>query len=372
MALRLMLHTRQHWITVGGRVHAVKEGKRYRALDCVNSIFNEGRLREDFKVAQDHTEYWVTRRPKRPAWEYTPFAQILHDLEVPKSSNTNFTANFGPYSSVSRPTVVFIPSYDRAFIISNNTTQVHWIASGIKIVGQLTKYSHLIWRVSYNHDEVLNATRLELAQPTPQRPYFSPLIDSTRARRVGLLKEQISSAEYELNRAQQLLEQRQLTLKTAIGALESFNSARAPRVDTDDERVAGAWTMERPYNAQPWIVVLTKPLTCRAEFDNGATRQFNLGPLTICISWSNWTHVFVTTRADRQYAHPHTNGSNICLGPVFATVASELQKRGDFGLYLTLLLDHLQEGIDTNDSLGGRVVTFPEVKEVPHEADVVA
>lgn len=110
-----------------------------------------------------------------------------------------------------------------------------------------------------------------------------------------------------------------------------------------------------------WIVVTTGPLVCRIG-DSHQEKTYFLGESTILINIIEWKRVIVLPKQPRNVPHPHSGPSGVlCLGRDFSGEAVALQRKGYFGLYLTLLLEHLENGVDSDDAYGQRVFSLPRI-----------
>lgn len=362
----LYVPARSKWLMGGGLCVLPNTDTAMRVIRTSDWLFDAEAMRRTLKLEQLTAvdEFRLLRQPARPAWSFTPFAAILRELGVSEDSLTRL-GRPPEISSPKKPLVILQRSVGREGIPYNNrVTGVDWIVTQTQVVGQVVKMAPNVWEVNFNHTMVASATNLSLMRPSSERPDFS----GVKATIVAGQKESLAIDIRDFSRSIAILEEQTTTLlrqKTAAeSTLELINSDRfTPRLDVDDPRVAGAWVVPDGERVGE-IYVLTHPLTCTAEFKDGIRRTFLLGPLTVQIAWYSWAAVMVTTTEVRAIAHPHTNTTHLCLGHEFGIAAGQFQKRGDLGLYLTLLLDHIQNGIDTSDWLGKQVVLLPEVTEV--------
>lgn len=369
MEFRYLFVLRQNqWIIGGFRAYLQNFPTLIRAIEVGEWLFDKEALQANLKLepCPSNSGFRLACRPKQPAWSFTPFAQILRELGVPNQSRTRL-GRTAEITSSKKPLVVLYWNQDDGFFYTSRTTGIHWIVAEQQVVGQVIKSSQNIWEITYNRDKVMNAPTLSLMRPSEDRPDFSDLKATVLSTQKDGLHAQIQNYIQQIadlkEREERLLRDR----GEAIQQLERINSGEgAPRIDVNDPRVAGAWIMSRPGGGLKYIFILTRSLTCMAEFkDSTSPRKFLLGELVLSIPWAAWHSVTATTSEGRAISHPHANRPILCLGREFSAVAQALQKRADFGLYVTLLLDHLQYGIDTTDMLGARVISLQELPELP-------
>ena len=331
---------------LGGRktyVSWTADGKDYIDFGAYALPFPESNLdlREFTVNGQERNNHAlvriVTTKPPYPAWWYTGLRGVLDELGAPRDSITHWGWNLLDHPPESP--VVAIRKAKLKYARSENA-QIKPIYFDGLMVG-IIFVSKNLWKVHLD-------TNLSLELPyTLTPPATTDFAAKIRSARIAKIKE-----------TRQELEIHETTVKRLKATLEDIS--RPVQTEITDPRV------ERIERGDDTIVVWTKPLVCRVE-----TETFDLGPTMLLIGANRWNVVSAIASSPRPISHPHMCADGLCLGSLFSTTTAELQTKGYFGLYLTLLLDHLENGVDPMDAIGRQVFALPRIKsEAPAPAVV--
>lgn len=280
----------------------------------------------------------VITKPPYPAWWYTGLRGVLNELGAPRDSITRWGQGMIDTPPPNSP-VVAIRQLPLNYARSENA-QINPIYFNGLMVG-IISVSKDLWKVHLD-------TNLSLELPyTLTHPSTTDFAAEIRSARIAKIKETTRA-----------IETHEDTIKRLKATLEDIS--RPVQTGITDPRV------ERIERGDDTIIVWTKPLVCRVEAET-----FDLGPTMLLIGANRWNFVITIASSPRLISHPHMCADGVCLGFLFSNTAAELQTKGYFGLYLTLLLDHLENGVDPMDTAGRRVFTLPKIKsEVPAPAVV--
>lgn len=368
-AVKLITFQRQAWVLGGNRYYT--SPKLAFSFDLDTLLVDKEALLRECKTERIESEdsvatYLLLKRPQNAFWEYTPLASALREFGVPsRKCLTNYRQSG---STPGRPTLYIERnnSVNGWYPFRGVTTGTQFLVCGTSIVGQIYKQPDAdVWRVSYNRDKITGP--VTLANPTHDRPDLIELMKLALDQRRQELQDALARHQYRMQELQDQLAAQQAELEGVELALANSIS-KTPHTEITDPRVTGVFTGGA--SGGPSIHILTSPLIANVEQVSGETVQYNLGALLIRIQAKRWQNVVVTTAENRVVAHPHTNQHEMCLGRHFEQLADALQERGDFALYVSLLLNHIQDGIDPLDSAGCRVRLFqkvepPVVEEIP-------
>lgn len=373
-AVRLITSQRQAWVLGGNRYYASPKLAFSFHLD--NLLVDKEALLRECKTERIESEdsvatYLLLKRPQNAFWEYTPLASALREFGVPSGKCLTNYGNSG--STTGRPTLyiersILMSGWYASYVV---TTGTQFLVCGNNIIGQIYKQPDAdVWKVSYNQNKITGP--VTLANPTPDRPDLIELMKLTLDRRRQELQDALARHQNRVQELQDQLITQQAELEGAKLALADLTST-TPHTEITDPRVTGVFIGGD--SGSPSIHILTSPLIANIEQVSGETVQYNLGSLLIRILAKRWHNVVVTTAENRVVAHPHTNRYELCLGRHFEQLAEALQERGDFALYVSLLINHIQDGIDPLDSVGCRVSLFqkvepPVVEEIPGSTEL--
>lgn len=271
--------------------------------------------------------------PPKPFWWYTPLRDALVSLGAP--GGITYWEYIPPYraddSTVIKKTSAFL-----RWATEYRLAKVHLLYDR-----NLNKLVGCIVIDSKGLVDVLLAPDVSM-QSYEQLALEPPLTDPTRTladQRVER-KQSLKARVYEMEEL----------LKSARDAYNLYS----PEVtgDLSDPRVQSLNVTDE------WIVIHTSALVCQIAAD----KKFLLGESTIFFEHHTWQNVIVLPKTRRCIPHPHALvDGNICLGAEFDQTAKSLQEKGYFGLYIKLLLDHLEKGVDPTDMVGIRVFDLPRL-----------
>lgn len=277
----------------------------------------------------------ISIRPHKPAWAFTAVSEILTQLGVDPRVPTRcrFTGvpssgsfvDFKPYS-------LFGMRYHAGF----STVVIQDNATG-GVVGFVFHDSVNKQTIVYLEQDRLghNPDTLSIFRPFGQKgDYHKDLHRSLAYRRDNLNRDKA-----DILRRLEAVDAKLNSLPTEIQPL------------LPNPKILGA------SQNREWIYIWLSDLYCSAD-----EKLFFLGGTILAIYKTDWTVVTSFATAPRAIAHPHETGDGLCLGRQFKQVATELQDRGLFGMYVNLLIEHLENGIDPQDSAGVRVLSLPEAK----------
>lgn len=306
--------------------------------------------------------YLLNRKPKRPLWEYTVFAPYLRALGAEGITlTTNARPNNGRASYVA---LIPIPPFSFWNRVSSDPKTTLLFSNGIATVAiQSTQYNRQAQFCVYFNPGVglTNLTTIENLASDDPNCVVQAINQKLLGSRLSTREQQVSSIRYELNVLLASVERKEAELNQALLELELLRSSETSPPDASN--LTPQITSLRLLDDR--LIITTTPLTARVELNkwNSESKEFSLGSLALVIPADQWSRVTCLPIGigPAPHSHPHANGSCICLGNTFTRTAIALQDRGELVLYLNLLIDHLQNGVDPRDSLGCRVIMWPEV-----------
>lgn len=287
----------------------------------------------------------ITKPPLHPYWYYSPLRDVLLALNAPLG--TTYIGRHGPPIEHSCVAIKEYPSPFGDLMWESNSAYHLLYTANHKLAGIV------LVRGGKENGEgedicVYLTSLMALAEPeqftlTNGDTKFERALAEGRERLYRDTADYVASLKHKLAKAE-----------------EQLNNYKRPlSADITDPRVVLV-TKENDYrnNGSNWIVIKTNKLICKI-----GARRFALGKCIIGIWINDWSKVYVLANSRRERPHPHMMGDYMCLGDTFARTAREMQTRGYFSLYVTLLLDHLENGVDPQDPVGNSIFLLPEIDE---------